>query len=162
VVSHDGHPDVSVVGPEAVASGTLPGAAEIVATALHPLGGRFAEPLPPGVVDYGAEVFAQADAFSGAAVGPDVPAWEDGGTASTHADLLSRAAQAAREVGLPAGGRLLTDGNPATLDGAVTGLLAPLLVDGSVVLVRAPDAARLPALMASERVDVSRWVGSAP
>jgi len=162
VVSHDEHPDVSVVGPEPVASGTLPGAAEVVATALHPLGARFAEPLPPGVVDYGAEVFAQADTFgSSVAVAAESAAWDISGIVLDQAALIRRGGEAARHLGLQRGNRLLVDGNPTELQGAVTAVLAPLLVDGTVVLVLAPDPVRLPRLAATERVDVTAVRGAA-
>ena len=39
------------------------GGAPVVALSLRPLGGRFTEPLPAGVTDYGAVVLAQPDAF---------------------------------------------------------------------------------------------------
>ena len=156
VVGEGARPDISVVGPDRVNTGTLPHAPEVVATSLHPLGAPFAAPLPPGITDYGAEVFAQADAFAAAApVAADRPAWDDGGTVLDHTALLDRAAATAQRVGLRRGGRLLIDANPTRLEGAVAAVLAPLLVDGTVVLVRDLDPGRLPGLVATERVDVT-------
>ena len=162
LVSQDEQSDVSVVGAEAVAAGALPDAPEVVATALHPLGGRFTGPLPPGVVDYGADVLAQGDTFV-----PPVPvaseslAWENGDMGLDHTALLRRGGEAAQRLGLPPGGRLLINTNPTELEGAVTGLLPPLLVDGTLVLVRDADASRVPRLAATERVDVTA-VGGPP
>ena len=162
VVSRDAQPDVSLVGPEPVVADGLPDAPELVVTALHPLGGRCTGPLPPGVVDYGAEVFAQADTFVPAlAVPAELPAWEDLGAPLDHTALLDRASEAAQRIGLQRGGRLLVDTNPTELEGSVTGVLAPLLLDGTVVLVRSIDPVRMSQLIASERVDVTALEGTA-
>jgi len=161
VVSGDAQPDVGVVGPDEVANATFPDAPELIVTALHPLGRRFTVPLPAGVIDYGAEVFAQADTFSTAVgVTAGSPAWDERGALLDHNTLLRRAGETAQRLGLPPGGRLLVDTAPTQLEGAVTGVLAPLLVNGTVVLVRDPDPARLPRLLASERVDVTAVRGS--
>ena len=66
----------------------------VVALSLRPLGGRFAEPLPAGVVDYGAVVLGQPDAF--VAFDPPVAddrAWRDGSGAATQGELLAEAAR---------------------------------------------------------------------
>ena len=54
--------DVVVCGPAGLAA-HAGGTAAVVALSLRPLGAPFAEPLPPGVVDYGAVVWGQPDAF---------------------------------------------------------------------------------------------------
>ena len=162
VVGEDARPDVSVVGPNGVRTGTIPDAPEVVATSLHPLGAPFPAPLSPGLTDYGAEVFAQADAFAAAVpVTADRLAWNDGRAVLDHTALLDRAVATAQRLGLRRGGRLLTDANPTDLEGAVAAVLAPLLVDGTVVLVRNLDPARLPGLVATERVDVTAAGGDA-
>lgn len=145
--------DVAVVGP-ALLTGEVPDAKEVVATALHPLGARFAEPLPVGVTDFGAEVLALPDAFtSDTPVGPGAAAWHDAAGELRQAEFLALAAARARSLGLGVGGRLLTTGNPSTRDGALTGLLAPLTVSGSVVLVTNPETDGLDALRTQERAD---------
>src|SRR4051794_35682156 len=76
--------DLLVCGPDAV-----PSLAEhavrvpVVASSLRPLGGRFTEPLPTGVVDYGAVVLAQPDVFVALdPPGPEDLAWRDAQGAS--------------------------------------------------------------------------------
>ena len=134
-----GRADLVVCGPDGVA--TYASHAErvpVVALSLRPLGGRFTEPLPTGVTDYGAVVLAQPDVFVAydPPAGDDV-AWRDADGTSTQADLLAGAAGAGV---VAAGGRLLTDVNPCTRAGAVT-LLGPLVAGAGVVWVRHPDAA---------------------
>ncbi|MGA8995003.1 MAG: TIGR03089 family protein, partial [Nocardioidaceae bacterium] len=73
-----GAADLVVCGPEGVptyADGTPP----VVAVSLRPLGGRFVDALPAGVVDYGDVVLAQPDTFAAddPPTGDDV-AWRDG------------------------------------------------------------------------------------
>jgi len=158
VVPQVAEPDVAVIGPAAVASGTLPDAPEVVGTSLHPLGARFSTPVPLGMTDYGAEVFAQADTFTaGTAVVAAMPAWEETGVVDQRT-LLELASVRAAELGVPPGGRLASDADLATLAGAVV-VLVPLLVDGTVVLVRNPDPSALSPLVASERVDVVALAG---
>jgi uncharacterized protein (TIGR03089 family) len=126
-----------VCGPEGVATyASHADRVPVVALSLRPLGGRFAEPLPAGVTDYGAVVLAQPDVFvaSDPPAGEDV-AWRDAGGTSTQAELLARAAGA-----VTPGGRLLTDVNPCTRAGLVT-LLGPLVGSAGVAWVRRPDPA---------------------
>ena len=132
-----GEADLVVCGPDGVA--TYAGHAErvpVVALSLRPLGGRFTEALPTGVVDYGAVVLAQPDAFfADDPAGPDDVAWRDGSGTTTQAALLAEAASAA-VVGR--GGRLLTDANPCSRQGSAS-LLGPLVAGAGVVWVRHPD-----------------------
>ncbi|HEU4512614.1 MAG TPA: TIGR03089 family protein [Nocardioidaceae bacterium] len=132
-----GEADLVVCGPDGV--GTYADRADVVpvvALSLRPLGARFAEPLPTGVVDYGAVVLGQPDVFMALhPAGADDGAWREGDTSLTQADLL---ADAAATPLVEPGGRLLTDVNPCTARGRGT-LLSPLLLDGSTVWVRNPD-----------------------
>jgi uncharacterized protein (TIGR03089 family) len=128
--------DLVVCGPD----GLDPFAAEadrvpVVALSLRPLGARFATALPPGVVDYGAVVLGQPDAFVpyDPPAGDDV-AWVDGDREVTQAELMGRSV-----ADLGSGARLLTDVNPCTADGLAT-LVAPLAGGGGTVWVRHPDA----------------------
>ncbi len=126
--------DVVVCGPEAVerhAAGSIP----VVALSLLPMGARFATPLPPGVLDYGAVVWGQPDAF----LPYDAPTPDDQGWHGvSQAELLGEAA--ASPLATP-GTRLLTDVNPCTRAGLVT-LTAPLLGGGGTVWVRHPARER--------------------
>ena len=133
-----GSADVVVCGPDGVqryagAAGDVP----VVALSLRPLGGRFTEPLPTGVVDYGSVVLAQPDLFTpyDAPDGTDL-AWDEDG--ATWEALL--AAAAADDLVGP-GGRLLTDANPCTRSGLRT-LLVPLARGGAAVWVRHSDRDR--------------------
>lgn len=122
----DGDADLAVCGPQGLDlhAGRLP----VLATALHPLGMRFAEELPAGVHDFGVEVWSQPDAFQ-----PWDPATADDEALPgvSQAELFGRASA-------QPGARLLTDlgpvAEPATLADALTGR-------GSLVyVVNAPSA----------------------
>ena len=131
--------DLVVCGPDAPRRYAVqaPGTA-VVALSLRPLGGRFTEPLPEGVLDYGAVVLAQPDAFVAYdPVAADDAAWERGGGALSQRDLLREAAE--RPL-LERHGRLLTDLNPCSPEGVNT-LLSPLLLGGGAVWVANPDPA---------------------
>jgi uncharacterized protein (TIGR03089 family) len=120
------------------------GSAQVVAISLRPLGGRFVDPLPRGVVDYGAVVFGQPDAFLPYdAPQPDDLAWDS----TTQSDLLAAAVDA--ELVLD-GHRLLTDVNPCTHFGSAT-LLGPLQGGGGTVWVANPDEASWDRKRESER-----------
>jgi uncharacterized protein (TIGR03089 family) len=129
--------DLVVCGPDTVDehAGRADRAA-VVALSLRPLGGRFTEPLEAGVIDYGAVVLGQPDAFS--PLEPptgDDPAWSVAGTVHTQRKLL---AEAASWPGSGAGARVLTDVAPGTRDG-VLALVGAVATGGSLVLVRNPD-----------------------
>lgn len=132
-----GDADLVVCGPDGVEE--YAGRAEsvpVVALSLRPLGARFADPLPTGVVDYGAVVLAQPDVFM--AIDPSTGedgAWRDAHGTRTQTELLEQAAAAPL---LEEGGRLLTDVNPCTPEGVAT-LLSPLLRAGGAVWVANPD-----------------------
>ena len=145
VVTEDDEPDAVVCGPAALARWA--GSADripVVASALHPLGMRFADPLPPGVHDLGVEVWSQPDAF----VPYDPPGPADPATDSqTHAELWDAAA--ARSV-LRDGDRVLTEENPASPSG-LSSFTEPLVRGGSLVLVAHPDPGRIASTYADER-----------
>ena len=98
------------------------------------MGVRFEDPLPPGVVDFGAVVWGQPDVFLPVEpVTPDLRAWSDAaGTELTQHELL--ADNLAAEPGV----RLLTDTAPCTASG-ISAFLGPLAAGGSTVWVRHPD-----------------------
>ena len=130
IVSDD-DADLVVCGPEGVETYAGSGP-HVVALSLRPLGARFAEQLPTGVLDYGAVVLGQPDAFTAY----DPPAGDDAAwDTTTQADLLGAASDA--ELVLD-GHRLLTDVNPCTHFGSAT-LLGPLQGGGGTVWVANPD-----------------------
>jgi uncharacterized protein (TIGR03089 family) len=130
VVTTAGEADLVVCGPTGVPA--YAGSADhVVALSLLPMGARFRDPLPPGVVDYGAVVWGQPDAF--VAVDPPAPddvAWRGAGTL-TQADVAAGGPD-------PASGRLLTGLSPAT-DAGLPCLLGPLASGHGTVWVANPD-----------------------
>ena len=130
-------PDAVVCGPDGLATwGPLAGSTTVLASALHPLGLRFDEPLPAGVHDLGVEIWSQPDAYVGLdPAGPSEPDWG----AAASGSLLTE------------GGRLLSTANPASPPGLPV-LTEPLARGGSLVLVVGADAARLESVATDERV----------
>lgn len=137
--------DAVVCGPDGVArwqdrAGDIP----VVASALHPLATRFAEPLPAGVVDLGVEVWSQPDAF----VALDPPTGDDPATDDeTQAQMWDAAVTGSM---LRDGDRVLSEANPASPSG-VPSFTEPLVRGGSLVLVTHSDPERLEATYAAER-----------
>ena len=137
--------DLVVTGPDGLArhSGTgIP----VLATALHPLGRPFEEPLPGGVDDFGTSVWSQPDAFTPY----DPPQGDDLAVeGSTQAQMWSAAAAGSL---LTSGGRLFTEANPASPSGLAS-FTQPLVLSGSVVLVAGdPDPGWIDSMCDTERV----------
>jgi uncharacterized protein (TIGR03089 family) len=152
--------DLVVCGPDGVATHAANAdRVPVVALSLRPLGGPFTEALPGGVTDYGAVVPGQPDSFAPYdPPGPDDPAWRDRGGTTPQGRLIEDAA--ATGVVSP-GGRLLTDANPCSRGGAVS-LVAPVVLDASVVWVRHPDDSAWPDRARQERAtDELRAAGRA-
>jgi uncharacterized protein (TIGR03089 family) len=135
--------DAYVCGPDGVARWAERDGV-VLASALQPLGTRFADPLLAGVHDYGVEVWSQPDAW----VAFDPPGPQDLAVGdTTHEELW--AAAAAGDV--PADGvRVLTEENPASPSG-LPSFTEPLVRGGSLVLVAHADPRRLDATYAAER-----------
>ncbi len=145
-VTTDNDPDAVVCGPESLdawapRAGQLP----VLACSLRPLGVRFAEPLPAGVLDVGVEIWSQPDGWA---------AWDPPGDDDLATDTLTQ-----REVNdltaavgchLTDGGRLLSVADPASPPGMAT-FTEPLGRGGSLVLVRNPDPDRLDSVYDAER-----------
>jgi uncharacterized protein (TIGR03089 family) len=128
---------LAITGPDFGARGTR----ETVASALLPLGGRFREPLPAGVHDYGAEVYNHPDVFVPFdPPAPGAPAYDD----RTHADLIGTAE--------PIADRILTTTNLVAPAGIGT-LIGVISGGGSIVLCRNLDEAKLERRIADEKVD---------
>lgn len=129
-----GDADALVCGPDGLDS--LAGQAArvpVLGVSLRPLGGRFTEPLPPGVTDYGAVVLGQPDSF--VCYDPPEPAdaaWRDGDGELSQAEVTALGVD-----GLPLGGRLLTDVAPTTRPG-LAALTATVRGGGGTVWVRRP------------------------
>jgi uncharacterized protein (TIGR03089 family) len=109
---------------------------------------------PPGMADFATSVRPMPDSWQTvrAQAGPDDAAL----AGQSRAGLASTAHQAAAELGLAAGGRLLWTAPWTTPQDWTSSLLAPLAVGGSVVLVRNPDPAKAASRAEAERVTVSR------
>jgi uncharacterized protein (TIGR03089 family) len=143
-------PDAVVCGPDGLGrwaphADRLP----VLACSLLPMGVRFADPLPPGVHDVGADVWSQPDAFTAwdPPAGTD-PAVDWAGAELTHDELWSRAtAGTSHHSG---GGRLLSTANPASPSG-LSAFTAPLGAGGSVVLVSGSTGEDLARVFEAER-----------
>lgn len=153
-VTTSDEPDAVVCGPETLAT-WAPRAARmpVLACSLRPLGVRFADPLPEGVLDVGVEIWAQPDGFAAL----DPPTDDDSATDELsqrdlfdprpgHPDDLTAAVGSS----LTDGGRLLSVADPASPPGMAT-FTEPLRRGGSLVLVRNPDPGRLDDVHVAER-----------
>jgi uncharacterized protein (TIGR03089 family) len=139
-------PDAVVCGPEgldrwAPRAATVP----VLACSLRPLGVRFAEPLPAGVLDVGVEIWSQPDGFTAW----DPPTDDDLATDDLTQRQVHDLTAAVGSV-LTDGGRLLSVADPASPPGMAT-FTEPLGRGGSLVLVRNPDPARLDGVHDAER-----------
>jgi uncharacterized protein (TIGR03089 family) len=143
--------DVAVCGPDQLDRARA--APEVVALSLRPLGAPFPTPLPAGVLDYGVEVRAYGDRFSPLQPADPALIMADGAQVTTDRLVGEARGLAARE-GLQLGERILTDRSLDTLDGIGIALLAPLLLNGSVVLC--PRLDLLDASAVRRRVDQER------
>ncbi|BEP14573.1 TIGR03089 family protein [Acidothermaceae bacterium B102] len=123
-------------------------AREVVALSLLP----FARPAPglaAGVLDYALEVPTYGDRFAPySPVLPSDPAFAVEGRTLSGGELVEAAAMA----GLTLGARVLSTSDFTDLEAVVRGLLAPLSVDGSVVLCRNLDASLVERRSTAEKV----------
>ncbi len=138
--------DAVVCGPDGLETwGPRATELPVLACSLRPLGVRFAEPLPPGVLDVGVEIWGQPDGFTAW----DPPTGTDLATdALTQRELFDLTAAVGSS--LTDGGRLLSVADPASPPGMAT-FTEPLGRGGSLVLVRNPDPARLDGVHDAER-----------
>jgi uncharacterized protein (TIGR03089 family) len=102
--------------------------------------------VPPGHLDYIAEVRGQGDTFTpyppATPETPATPNW-------TQREICQRAAETAAAQGIEAGDRVLINGDVVT--DPIEWLLAPLSVGASIVLCRHTDATKLDARRAAEK-----------
>lgn len=132
-----GEGELAITGPDFGIRGTR----ETIASALLPLGGRFREPIPAGVHDYGAEVYNHPDVFVPfEPLAADSPAYDG----SSHADVIAAAK--------PITERVLTTANLVTPAGVGT-LVGVIAGGGSIVLCRNLDETKLERRIADEKVD---------
>jgi uncharacterized protein (TIGR03089 family) len=132
-----GEGDLAITGPDF----RVRGKRESIASALLPLGGRFRDPVPDGVHDYGAEVYNHPDLFVPFnPPTPGSPAYDG----RTHAEVIAAAPPIAERILVT---RDLVD--PAGL-GLVVGVISG---GGSIVLCRNLDPAKLERRLADEKVD---------
>ncbi len=115
----------------------------VVALALLPMAGRFPEPLPPGVTDFGQVVWGQPDLF----VPVDLPlpgdhAWAGPDGTLTQQEVLAEASRTT--------GRLLTEVAPTSREG-LSAFLGPLQSGDGTVWVRHADPDRRADRAAAER-----------
>lgn len=128
---------LAITGPDFAVRGTR----ETIASALLPLGGRFREPLPEGIHDYGAEVYNHPDLFVPFDPPADgTPAYDD----KTHGELIAAAE--------PITDRVLTTTSLVAPDGIGT-LIGVIAGGGSIVLCRNLDPVKLDRRIADEKVD---------
>ncbi|NDL57412.1 TIGR03089 family protein [Phytoactinopolyspora mesophila] len=145
---------VVVAGPDALEDAAASDVQDVVALSLRPMGARFTDPLPIGVLDYAVEVPGHPDVLV-----PYVPppseelALEHGDSVHTLSGVLDLARDRAEQLGAEPGARLLIAGGelPSAL---IDALLVPLVVGGSAVLVRNEDTSARAARINSERVTV--------
>lgn len=129
--------DIAVLGPELRgADHASAGPDIVVALSLRPLGARFADPLPAGVVDYNAEVLGHGDHF-GAWSEPtgDTVALSSLEVQVSQRSLIDGTDQIIKEADIAPGARILVTASDSQLDA----LVAALVVGGSVVLVTDSD-----------------------
>lgn len=147
---------IVVSGPDSLEVARACGG-ERIALSLLPLGARFPQP-PEGFLDYAAEVPGQGDQFmpyTPIAPGDPFIIPPGGQSALTGGEAVERALADAESLGLEPGSRVLSLRPYDSWDGISGGLLAPLAVGGSVVLVRnagSADAAVLRKRGEDERV----------
>lgn len=153
-------PDLVVTGPEEYAddfpTARALGARATVACSLHPLGLGFPRPTGAGVLDYGAEVLSQPDVFVQAPATPGAPLWQgtgggDDGGSRDWAEVAQDAESLITDAHDGSYGRRLV--RPATAYATVlAALVAPVLGDGSVLIVDGPvDDATVAQIAAAER-----------
>ncbi len=148
-VVDDDAPDAVVCGPDRLST-WAPRAEDlpVLACSLLPMGVRFAEPVPAGVHDVGAEIWSQPDSFiPWDPAQPDDVATRFGGASVSHEELWEAAAAGTLVTD---GGRLLSVANPASPPGVAT-FAEPLLRSGSLILVAHAERERLEATYAAER-----------
>ena len=110
------------------------------------------EALPDDPQAFVPRVLAYPDALLTPPASPSAPALRSGGREWSLEELGAAAAQAAIHHDVKTGARMLSLLSLDTVDGLDAGLLVPLAVDGSVVLVTNADESKLAKRATDERV----------
>ncbi|AYY15223.1 TIGR03089 family protein [Actinobacteria bacterium YIM 96077] len=141
-----------VTGPDSLEDAAASDVDDVIAHSLRPMGARFADPLPIGVLDYAVEVPGHADELV-AYVPPsaDEPALEAGGAVHTLGGLVEHARERAKQLGIGPEARLLVPASDVRA-AVVDAFLVPLVVSGSAVLVQNEETAGRDNRTAAERV----------
>lgn len=126
-----------------------PGAYTVAVVALDPLGMGLREPAAQGV-DYLNDIRVHGDDFRAAPVPGDTPALLE----STVDDVVAAAADRATTLGLTNTSRIMSTIDWTFPDGVLSGLLAILAADASVVQSGHVDPALLDTRRAAERTTV--------
>jgi len=125
----------------------------VLALSLLPMN-RPCRSLPPGAVDYAAEVLAHGDAYAGPAPDPEALALDARHGTFSYAALAASAVARAGELGLTVGDRLLAVDRQPFLP-VTDWLLAPLAAGASIVLCRNPEHTALAHRAETEQVTAS-------
>jgi uncharacterized protein (TIGR03089 family) len=133
--------DIVAAAPDRLADAV---GGEVVGLSLHALGAPL-DDCPPGVTDYAVEVRGYGDRFA-ARPDPEAPVVEYAGEVLSGARLMASVPEVAR------GGRVLTTVSFAALDELVSGLLAPLAGNGSVIICQNLDESVLDRRISLEHV----------
>ncbi|NNG20235.1 TIGR03089 family protein [Naumannella sp. ID2617S] len=136
----DAEAELTVAGP---AADPDPDGTPTVSCSLHPLALPQRD-LLAGVRDFSAEALAQPDAWLGVDPDPETPA----------VALAAHRASLAELAGLDGiGGRLLLTDPTALWSALLTGLIQPLIGDGSRVITEGVSHDEVTRIVATERVD---------
>lgn len=94
------------------------------------------KPTEPAVHHFDAGIWTENPAFPPLDVDPDTAILTDGDRTIAHGEALAGARGVVDEAGLEAGDRVVVRDSLARLETVVAGVIAPLLVDGVIVLSR--------------------------
>jgi len=119
--------------------------------ALDPLGRGLSKPAPTNAYDFLAEVHSQGDTYQPEPISRDSKAFQD----STVDELISEALSRAEALGITPGARVLSTMAWTYPDGILTGLLAVLAGQASLVQTDPVDAAKLTARQQAERTTIT-------
>jgi len=144
--------DLAVVDEDTAVNGRY-GAVPTVAVSRHPFGLPITRELPPDVSDATLDVRSQPDALMFESTDGQAPALRAEGSGLSQSDVLDAARTLAEGWGLAAGGRLLVPADIAGIPALLAALAVPLVMEGSIVIVRSSDTSKDQAvIVAAERV----------
>lgn len=130
---------------------SIPSADVTAIVALDPLGRGLSEPAPSNTYDFLAEVHAYGDTFGSEPISGNAKAFQD----SSVDELVASARSRAQDLGITAGARVMSTMAWTYPDGLMTGLLAVLAGQASLVQSDPVDPAKLAARQETERTTIS-------